>query len=152
MIVMIMVFSASSLSRMQQTVAQKEHTTTGPLYNSTSHMLRSRKSRSGINGIVKDYWVSNSTQRTVQCFCRLDLTGLLTVARPTRCILKMESESSATNREATPNTSIMPGTATSSWSSGVWSDQLYWRSEWFCVMGVQGFILLSLFGILPVLL
>ena len=109
------IVSTNSLLRTEQIVAQRDHhPTTGPLFKSDSHRLSSQRSRSGMTHSRNVYSVLSYTPRTVQLFWKLDMTGLNFVARPTRCILKMESESSATNREATPNTSIMPGTATSS--------------------------------------
>ncbi len=73
---------------------------------SASHRLSSQRSRSCTKIGLKSYWVSSSTPRTVQLFCRLQrtgMTGLLEVfARSTQWIWLMENESSDSNRELTP--------------------------------------------------
>ena len=102
----ISILSSSSLLQTEPIVAQSYQGTTGPPFKSASLRLSSLRSRSGTNESFHSYVVSRSTPRTVQLFSSL-LDLLCLVPRPTRCILMMESESSATNREATPKTPIL---------------------------------------------
>jgi len=88
------IHSTSSLWGTELVVALRDQATTGAPFMSTNHRLRSARSKSGIGKIINSYGVSNSTARTVQLFWRLDGTGLLLViAKPSRCIFRMESES-----------------------------------------------------------
>ena len=109
--------STSSFWGMVLIVAQNQTIITGTATKSTSHRLRFARSRSGISHAVNHYLVSNSSPRTMQLFCRLDMTGLLVVGRPKLCILRMESESLATDRE--PPSPVRPTSLTSSWLSVV---------------------------------
>ena len=90
---------SSSLSRTESIVALREGATTGPAVKSACHRPSFKRSRSGMTQMIECYMVSSSIQKTVQLFFKLELTGLLGFLRPKQCILRMESELSATNRQ-----------------------------------------------------
>ncbi len=96
---------------MEQIVALKDQQMTGAAFKFTSHRLKLARSKSVIAQSIEVFVVLSSTQRTVHLFCGLDMTGLLiVVAAHTRFIWRMESESSATNRELTQAIQYVPFT------------------------------------------
>ncbi len=92
-----------------------------PSYKSTNHRHSSQRSRSFILKGMVNYSVSYSTTSTMQLFWRLKNARVIR-PRPTGWIWRMESESSALNRESCPAMTNGPNTVTSSWSSGILSE------------------------------